>query len=55
LKYSVEEDYSDPRIAKAYNVIEASKASASILAGLLILFWNSFLEWMAVMSSPAIR
>jgi len=32
LKYSVEEDYSNHRIAKAFNVIEASKASLSKLA-----------------------
>jgi hypothetical protein len=36
----------NPRIAKAFNVIEASKASASILAGLLISRWNPFVEWM---------
>ena len=33
LEYSMEEGYSNPRIAKAFNVIEASKASPSKLAG----------------------
>ena len=33
LEYSMKEGYSNPRIAKAFNVIEASKASPSKLAG----------------------
>jgi hypothetical protein len=33
LKYYMGEGYSNPRIAKAFNIIEASKASPSKLAG----------------------
>ena len=46
LEYSMEEGYSNPRIAKAFNVIEASKASPSKLAGHLSESWNTFCGWL---------
>ncbi len=46
LEYSTEEGYSNPRIAKVFNVIQASKASPSKLAGHISASWNPFLEWM---------
>ncbi len=46
LEYSMEEGYSNPRIAKAFNVIGASKASLSKMAGLLSESWNTFSAWL---------
>ena len=42
----MEEGYSNPRIAKGFNVIEASKASPSKLAGHISRNWNSYIEWL---------
>ena len=46
LEYSMEEGYSNPRIAKAFNVIDASKASPSKLADHISANWNPFVRWM---------
>ena len=46
LEYSSESGYSNPRIAKAFNVIKASKASPLKLAGHLSESWNTFAAWL---------
>ena len=46
LEYSMKEGYSNPRIAKAFNVIEALKASPSKLAGHISANWNPYIEWL---------
>ena len=40
LEYRMDEGYSNLRIAKAFNVIEASKTCLSILAGHISTNWN---------------
>jgi hypothetical protein len=46
----MEESYSNPRIAKAFNVIEASKASPSKLAGQISGSWNTFCDWLCIIA-----